>query len=908
MLAAIIPRSAPGILILPLLLALSLALGWLLAGPLKRTPTHSALERLLIYWLVGVIAFSWVGTILAALGLFKGWLVLGVLLALALWAAWRRRRAAPDTCPPEVHLQRTPWPVLLAVVLMLGGAGWLFARPAESFLLTDDSAVYTIGGVVLSRTGSLFFEPDTPLMPADPSLSVTPWDPTAVQSESVWIPHTDFARQFFDLGESGILTRHFGPFYQWRIDREALEIGFLPLPKVWTALVVWLFGPERATWAAPFFGLAGLAALYGLARRLLSWQAGIMAAVLLGVSLPQVWFARFPISEIYTQALLLGGLYLAVLARQNAPRARRAHQLSLWSGLALAALTVLRFEAPFFLLPVVILLFIAWEESVFERASAKCTWALSTGIVSLLGFLVSLGLSRFYVFSATLVSFSYPFMRVVIALFVVLIGVVGLLWYQWPRNRASLLRVLSLTRKWLPGIVALIWIVWFLLALWQFCTRAWGSSLTGWLVQYWTRPGFLLSVIGALALLWQDHKGTERPELLALLASAALFLLLYSLNPFVNPVHPWAMRRMIPIIMPALALCSAGLLTEGVEQIRLALPPRPFRSIPRWAISLAATLVFLVVAFATSLRTRPFLTYQERKGLWHQLETLARDFPPGAVLLFDNGESGVRLTQVMELVFGHPSFVLWDTEAIRSDSKAVDRLIEAVMTQGHPVYLVITDGDLNWGLERWRLVSHKARRIDTPTLRYVWGRPPGAADKAQHTFWADTYAVLPAAGDSSAATQGQVSEIPIGPGSYPYLRQGFYVFEMDGSNTVFRWTRSEALITIPWPAATPDAEADFCLELVVCGGRAPYADQACLVIEAEGVELFRGQLDKAFERHTLHLPVRALTNRNSPQLEIRLACNAWRPADHGNQQDQRVLGVMLYSMRLLLPGQCASSQ
>ena len=904
MLAAIVPQSAPGILILPLLLALSLALGRLLVGPLKRTPTHSALERLLIYWLVGVIAFSWVGTILAALGLFKWWLVLGVLLAISALAVWRRRKALPEVALTQAPLQSTPWSALLALILVLVGAGWLFARPAESFLLTDDSAVYTIGGVVLSRTGSLFYEPDISLMPADPSLSATPWDPTAVQSESVWTPHTDFARQFFDLGASGILTRHFGPFYQWRIDREALEIGFLPLPKVWTALVVWLFGPERATWAAPFFGLAGLAALYAIARRLLSWRAGLVAAVLLGVSLPQVWFARFPISEIYTQALLLGGLYLAMLARQNAPNATLAHQFSLWSGLALAALTVLRFEAPFFLLPIAILLLIGWEGSVFERASAKSTWALSVGGVSLLGCLVSLGLSRFYVFSATLVSFSYSFMRVVIALLVVLISAVGLLWHRWPRDRAGLHRLLALTRKWLPGIVALIWIAWSLVALWQFSTRAWGSSLAGWLVQYWTRPGLLLSVIGALALLWQGHKGAERPELLALLASAALFLLLYSLNPFVNPVHPWAMRRMIPVIMPALALCSAGLLTEGAEQIRLALPSRPFRIIPKWAVSLAATLVFLVVAYATSLRTRPFLTYQERQGLWRQIEALAEDFPPGAVLLFDNGETGVRLTPVMEMVFGHPSFVLWDTETIRSDSKVVDRLVEAAMAQGRAVYLVITDGDLNWRPERWQLVSHKAQRIDTPTLGYVWGRPPGAADKAQHMFWVDTYVVLPAAEDSSTTAQGQMSEIPIGPGSYPYLQQGFYGFEVDGSGTVFRWTRSEAFITIPWPAETPNMETDFCLEFVVCGGRAPEAEATHLVVEAEGVELFRSALDKAFERRTLRLPVHALTNHGSPQLEIRLGCNAWKPADYGNAQDLRALGVMLYGVRLLPLDQC----
>jgi hypothetical protein len=259
----------------------------------------------------------------------------------------------------------------------------------------------------------------------------------------------------------------------------------------------------------------------------------------------------------------------------------------------------------------------------------------------------------------------------------------------------------------------------------------------------------------------------------------------------------------------------------------------------------------------------------------------------------------------MELVFGHPSFMLWDTEAIRSDSRAVDRLISTAMARGRPVYLVITDGDLEWRSTSWRLVGHKAQRIDTPTLRYVWGRPPNASDLAQHSFWADSYQVLPTAEEGlSSAPEERMVEVPLGPGSYPYLRQGFYPFEFVDSNTVFRWTRGEALVTIPWPAATLDERADFCLELVVSGGRAPEAEAARLVVEAEGEELFREPLDKAFEQRTLRLPVRALANRGSPQLEIRLASSTWRPAEYSNPHDQRTLGVMVYSVRLLPPEQC----
>ena len=300
------------------LLAATIAAGRLLAGSLARVQTHSFLERLLLYWLLGLVALSWVGTILAAMGSFRWWLVLAMVLLLAAWTAWRNRRPIQAPAAEPVP-SPTPWPAGLLIIVVLSGAGWLFARPAESYMLTDDSSVYTIAGIVLAREGTLTFEPALFYNYDDLSATGDYWDPSAVHPESIWVSRKDYLRQFGEVEMAGVFSRHYGPFFQWTIARQTLEIGFLPLPKVWIALVTWLFGPGRATWSVPFLGLTAMAGLYGLMRRTLGWPAALGTVLLLVTSLPQIWFSRVPMSEAPTQALLMAGLYLAVLARKQPP-------------------------------------------------------------------------------------------------------------------------------------------------------------------------------------------------------------------------------------------------------------------------------------------------------------------------------------------------------------------------------------------------------------------------------------------------------------------------------------------------------------------------------------------------------------------------------------------------------------
>ena len=957
-------RPVSGVLILPWLLALTLLVGRVCAGPAIRVRVHSPLERLFICWLLGIIVISWVGTVLAVLSLFRWWLFLLVLLVVGGLALWRERSSASSAAGLEIAVHPTPWPALLLLVVLLGGAGWLFARPAESFLLTDDSAVYTIGGIVLARDGSLFFEPE-PIyqLPGDAAPPGNTMASPGPDDSISLTPYTDLLRQFYFTGPMGVSSRHLGPFHQWRLIRATTEIGFLPLPKVWAALCVWLLGQPCAVWAAPFFGLAGLAALYALARRLLGWRTGLGAVLLLGVSLPQIWFARSPISEVHTQTLFLGGMYLAVLARQHARAALLARALAIWSGLALAALTVVRFEAMVILLFLVAFLLASWGREELCRKEISRVWLTTLCVGSVFGMIMSLSVAPYYYFTRALALMSPELNRLFVVALLGVVGIGSLLWHLRTVGDVRLRAVARRLGQCLPALVGVGWALWGIVGAWRLLGAAWGSSLAGWVAQYWTLPGLILSIAGALWLIRREHKRSGDSVLVALLGVGVFFLHLYSANALVNPVHPWAMRRLVPIVMPVLALCAAAPLTrpadsmrctedlaespthgtlvrdqsprEGLFRRRVARPglaqglsgskvgrrpsmfsPKPFfgwasrlrPGLARVARRLAPTglaLALIAQAFGIFRCSYPILLHQERQGLWNQLEALAKRLPAGAVLLFDDGPLGARLTQATELVFGFPSYTLRDTDAIQSNSRVVDRLIESAMARDRPVYLVLTGENLRWRPDRWLFASQGAQRFSSPVLRPVWGRPPNAADIVPHAFLADLYAVLPAGDGPTKAGSRRVGSVPAGPGSYPYLRSGFHRLEGAEANEDFRWTKGDALVIVPWPDPDPTSPADFCLRLRVSGWRPPQAEPPHLVVKAEGITLFDQQVADLLAPGTLAIPAESVSNQGAPQLEIRIVTDTWNPAALRGSLDRRDLGIMFFGLQVLPLWECS---
>jgi len=856
-------------------LTAALALGRLLAGRLDELPVYSRAERWLVWILVGYIAFSWVGTALAALRLFRWWIVLPVLAVLVVVALLAQRAARPKgTVVSPSALQQTPRLAVWGILTLLGAAVWLFARPAESYFLVDDSAVYTIGGVVLARDGSLLAHP-----------------------EAFWPVSTDFARSFYTFNISGTISRFYGPFYQYFLGEPALEIGFLPLPKVWSALAVWLLGPARATWSTPLLGVLGLASLYGVVRRTVGWQAALLATLLLAASLPQIWMARYPISEMYAQTTVLGGSYLAVLARENRTNLALSRQLAFWSAACLALWTIIRLEAVVLLPLLAILLLLGWGRTAWLAQGYARTWLPMLMLFSAIGLVISLAVSRFYLFDQSLrILSSRSTQLVVYAVLLLLLG--GLIAWRTRQYYTQALQEWDhRVGRWLSSAVAVIWLVWALLALVTLLKGDFANKVPGWLTFYLSPLGVVLAVGGILWLVWQQQSGNrDWPELTALVAVAGILLILYSINPLVAQWQPWAIRRLVPIILPVFALASGTLLASALRY-----PARSTSGSGRaWMGFGIGACCLLAQVFLEARISQPIVLHRELRGYAAQLQAVAKALPTDALLLFDNGLTALGLPQAFELVFGHPALALQRTPSGETET-ALDALIEKALSEKRPVFFAATDGDLAWWPEKWDFVSRGAQRIDTVVLRPPYGRAPRTEDIVARAFTMDLYEIRPHTANQPAPAPVLTADA----GSYPFLRNGFYGWDQGVNGKIARWTDGDASVVLPWPSADPGQNAQFCLQIDIAGGRPTAEPPAQLTIQAEGVPVFNGELSKDFAPHEIRVSAQQIRNINLSELELRLISTTWNASGIG---DNRVLGVLFYGLRFLPIDACVTDR
>ena len=213
--------------------------------------------------------------------------------------------------------------------------------------------------------------------------------------------------------------------------------------------------------------------------------------------------------------------------------------------------------------------------------------------------------------------------------------------------------------------------------------------------------------------------------------------------------------------------------------------------------------------------------------------------------------------------------------------------VKAIDTERR-VFLVIPDGTIKWWPEDWDLVYAGSERIDMPVLAQTWGRPPGAEDIFQQTFVLDLYEIVSPASPANLTLLGEDGSVPIGEGSYPYLREGFHPLEVPAGGRPFRWTTGDSLISLPWDQET----LDLTLWLDISGGRPQDVERTRITVFVEGERVLRRYLPKDFEVHRIEIPIEGLPNVGSRDLEIRLAARTWQPGG----EDPRTLGVMLYGV------------
>ncbi len=504
----------------------------------------------------------------------------------------------------------------------------LHARPSEYIVGGRDPGAYVSAMGVIARTGAITH--------VDPVVASIPADDLSLFYANLDEPPFKFSLEVNDDRPQPSWPRFMG----FELDHPKSGLITPQFFHLFPAFGAYLFetmGVRGALATPPIFGILGTLATFFLARRMFGTTVGLLAALGLATTVLQVWFARYPVSEGFSQFLILTGLIAHRLDQESDSRAFG------WLSGALLGLTLLvRIDSVLLLLPLGL-----W--AALQIAQRPPKWksrmaSLLIPFVLLLGHAAvhAVFFSKRYAHQIlTRRYWNHPLsMWLLLAVAVVIIAVI--VWKTGPRVMAFLEQHQKSLR--LAAMVILGALVLYAVAV-RPSLSAWAGGDGNPKAEKLDAPGVLQSLgfhrlaahdaqalrryswfVGAPALalallgLGLFLKRIEANDLLAL-SVLLVFSAFYFYKIRVFNDYFFAMRRYVPVTLPFTFILAA------LAIVTLARWSKPWR--------LAAAAAGVIALGASVAHTRPILSFVDWKGSVRFVADVARRFGPQDVVLFE---------------------------------------------------------------------------------------------------------------------------------------------------------------------------------------------------------------------------------------------------------------------------------
>nr|AGC72328.1 hypothetical protein [uncultured bacterium A1Q1_fos_2004] len=585
-----------------------------------------------------LLAATWLLIGLAKAGWFVAWpaaLPLLVVAGGASLVAWWRQPLADR------------WAI---AVLSIGGC-LLYTPPAEHLPLFGDAAIYANEGAYLARTNAIsgVYEPFAALSPQ--------------ARAPFYVANTEQFPQAPLQSYAGIL---YGGYYLTNLAPPTLQVSRMPVTEAWLALLTKIAGMRGALYSTPVWSIAALAVLYLIARHFVPQTIALWAALLLGVSYPQIYFARAPYAELAGQFWTLLGFYVALRWLKE----RQPWQLvtvllcwtTTWAG---------RVDAILLLAGVGLIGLIA----ATAREKRSLQWAMVS--VPFCAALILLAANRPYIGGTyELILQRWPWFGSALLVLLAVLPVGVLLFWAWGRS----------LQGWLQRVAPLLHLLLFAACLFVVAWATVPNPLREagvirryqeiiWFSSAYLTPLFYWLALGGIG--WLFGRGYDAKGLL-LLAMTLTLSALFFMNYTSAPDYPVSLRRLISDVVPLLTLLAAIALSAVPA---LPLGPRSLRRAIQWTVALVALGWMGWLSW-------PVIQQREAHGTLAFVQQLHVDLPDNGVFLFENqdGDSWVGWLAA-------PLYSLYGDWALRLDSDTPDpAMLAQAVTEfaagGRAVYLV----------------------------------------------------------------------------------------------------------------------------------------------------------------------------------------------------------------------------
>jgi hypothetical protein len=522
---------------------------------------------------------------------------------------------------------------------------------------------------------------------------------------------------------------------------------------------MWAHGVTGATVLSPILGALAVLAVGGLTGRLAGPQWAPAGALLLALTVPEIYTSRSAFTDTLAQALLFGGLCLAV----DSFSSRRPLTLAALGGLALG-LTVLAGTG--FVLVLLALIPVAGVLLAGRRPQAiPLSAGLVTGVVC--GMAAAIGLDFPAVRTATP---SLRIIGVIAAVFAALTAVGVTAGLVDPARRRARKLLDGRPLRWLPDAAGiLVALAAIGLAVRPYLQKVRGPAspyvaalqrLEGlpvdpgrlyaensldWVVWYLGVPALLLGMVG-LALVtrqcvralvtWRDPTGSARAWALpAAIIGWGLFAVLW--QPNTVPDQPWASRQLVPVILPGLVVLAVWVAAWliGRAHARGAGLTAVSLATACFVVALAVPPVVITFGIAVSRPANP-ATRTALSGLAFRrtgagevgaVERLCGAIPAHSSVLLLDSVAAREFTEVIRGTCGVPAGVV-----AGSTPSQVDLIIGGIERAGrHPALLATRAAEL----VPYRAPASEVVNLATQQDAHLLTRPPTSTWPVRYVLW-----------------------------------------------------------------------------------------------------------------------------------------------------------------------------
>ncbi|MFG1942013.1 hypothetical protein [Nonomuraea sp. NPDC048826] len=633
-----------------------MGIAWL--DPMRRPTAGRVLAVVSVLPALAVAGWLLVALPLLGLGVYRPWIAvpLGLLVAGALgWAGARGTGKA---------VEATAGQTAAVVAVALGSGLFNAVMHGEQLAVRRDPATYAQYAIWLAREGYL------PI-------------PTQVAAFGGPDPSLIFDSVGFYFYDGAVVPQ------------------FMPGAPLVFALGEWLGG----LFLTPaVLGALAVLALAGLTARLVGGRWAPVAALAFACCLPIVYTSRATFSEMPSMLLLLGGLALTYDALYGQGR----RLVAALGGLTLGLAVLVRVDALRDVLPV--LAFAGLLIAMGRRSPGRPREVgppLLAGLAAGagLGLAAGYGLSRPYLMYLS--SSLRPLLLICAAVLVLtLAGTVAapllarLRPPRWLPAAGAALVVVAVAglaaRPWLQTVrrvpdnvddrLTAIFIEQIQKAngLPVDGTRLYFEHTLHWVAWYVGVPALVLATIAAAALTHRLLRGRSLPWLLPL-AVIGWVTLTTLLRPAITPDHPWAARRLVPVVIPGVILLAVW----GAERLR-ELAGRGGR--PRRWVAPVCVLLLVVPPAVTSIGTA---FTPVGRGEAAAVAAMCARIPADATVLVAERVTSDRFTQVVRGTCGVPAAEVKRRDGDTASEPDVRRLAERVRAAGRtPVVLAAEEAQV----------------------------------------------------------------------------------------------------------------------------------------------------------------------------------------------------------------------